>query len=77
MDGGGDRMEAVYSHLTITRPGGEEHRPSQYALRAYDLDQWRGLIGRSALREVAVLEQDGTACEATAPGYSLWVLAAR
>jgi len=73
-DPDGDRMEQVYSHLTIERPRGEEHRPSHYALRAYDLDQWRTLIGRSALREVAVVDQEGEACEATAPGYSLWVL---
>ncbi|MEO1585182.1 MAG: class I SAM-dependent methyltransferase [Planctomycetota bacterium] len=73
----GDRMESVYSHLTITRPRGEEHRPSHYALRAYDLAEWRGLIDGSALRVIDVVEQDGEPCEATAPGYALWVLGSR
>lgn len=73
-DRDGDRMEQVYSHLTIARPRGEEHRPSHYALRAYDLDQWRSLIDRSALDVVAVVDLEGESCEATAPGYSLWVL---
>ncbi len=73
-DPDGDRMEQVFSHVTIDRPSGEEHRPSRYALRAYDLDQWRGLLGRSALREVAVVDASGVPCVATAPGYSLWVL---
>lgn len=76
-DADGDRMEQVYSHLTIERPRGEEHRPSHYALRAYDLEQWRALVAKSALREVAVVDQEGEPCEATAPGYSLWVLGRR
>ncbi len=73
----GDRMEQVYSHLTIERPSGEEHRPSHYGLRAYDLDQWRSLLDRSSLRVVGVADGAGEACEPTAPGYSLWVLGRR
>ena len=73
----GDRMESVYSHLTVDRPRGEEHIPSSYALRAYDLEQWRAVIERSALRVVGVVDAAGEPCEPTAPGYAIWVLGRR
>ncbi|MEM1072331.1 MAG: class I SAM-dependent methyltransferase [Planctomycetota bacterium] len=74
LDPMGDRREQVYSHVTVTRPSGETHQPSNYWLRAYDLDQWRDVIDRSCLTVRGVVDAEGVPCEPTAPGYAIWVL---
>lgn len=76
-DRGGDRVESVYSHLTVQRPGGEEHIPSSYGLRAYDLEQWQGLIARSAMEVAAVTDAFGRPAEPPRLGYGVWVLRPR
>lgn len=43
------RRESVISHLTVSRPRGDEHRDDAYDLRTYDTGQWRRLVRRSAL----------------------------
>ncbi len=43
------RIETAISHLTVTRPSGEEHYDDAYDLRTYDASQWRKLIARSGL----------------------------
>ncbi|HED54137.1 MAG TPA: class I SAM-dependent methyltransferase [Phycisphaerales bacterium] len=73
-DRDGDRLEQIYSHLTVSRPSGKTEIPSCYALRAYDEAQWRRAIDRSPLRVIETLDQSGHACRPEAPGYALWVL---
>lgn len=72
---GGTRVERVYSHLMITRPGGVEHRDSSYGLRTYDLDQWLGLVERSPLRLTGVADAWGDEAVAADATYRLYVLA--
>ncbi|MFI4871688.1 MAG: class I SAM-dependent methyltransferase [Phycisphaerales bacterium JB061] len=72
-----DRSEQIYSHLTVTRPSGEEHIPSSYTLRTYNESQWRDVIDRSALRVLGVVDMLGEPAEPEEPGYAIWVLAPR
>ncbi len=72
-----DRAEQIYSHLTVTRPSGEEHIPSSYTLRTYNESQWRDVIDRSALRVLGVVDMLGEPAEPEEPGYAIWVLAPR
>ena len=53
------RMETVISHVQVDRPGGRDYLDSTYQLRSYDLDQWKGLIGRSPLRRVGAIDDLG------------------
>jgi SAM-dependent methyltransferase len=71
------RDERVVSHLSIRTPAGEEHRTSSYSLRTYDLAQWRGLVGRSALRIHAAVDGDGALIDPAEPGYAVFLLSAR
>ena len=71
---GGNRLERVISHLTITRPRGEEHRDSTYALRTYDLAQWQSLLRRSPFEVRVVLGDDGVEIAPPRIGYAIWVL---
>lgn len=71
---GGNRLERVISHLTITRPRGEEHRDSTYALRTYDLTQWQSLLRRSPFEVRVVLGDDGVEIAPPRIGYAIWVL---
>lgn len=73
----GDRSEQIYSHLTVTRPSGEEHIPSSYTLRTYNEKQWRDIIERSPLRVIGIVDQLGEPTEPEEPGYAIWVLAPR
>lgn len=44
------RIETAVSHLTVTRPRGQEHVDDHYNLRTYDTHQWRELIAQSVLQ---------------------------
>lgn len=55
------RMEQVFSHLQVDRPSGRDYFDSNYELRSYDLDQWRGLVRRSPLRRVGAIDDLGNA----------------
>ena len=70
----GDRLEQIYSHLTISRPSGTTEIPSSYALRTYDEAQWRRVLEQSPLRVIQTLDQSGQPCIPEAPGYALWIL---
>lgn len=74
---GGNRLERVISHLTITRPRGEEHQDSAYSLRTYDLQQWHALLRRSPFETRIVLGDDGTEIPPPKLGYAIWLLAQR
>lgn len=70
------RSERVISHLIVSRRGmPDEHVDSVYSLRSYNLAQWRELVRRSALREVAVADSSGAPATPSEPGYYLFVLA--
>lgn len=43
------RLETVISHLTVTRPRGEEHFDDHYDLRTYSEEEWAALIAGSEL----------------------------
>lgn len=76
-DGAGERMELVYSHMSVTTPSGEREISSSYRLRTYSLRQWREIIGRSALRVVGFADMLGAPDEPEEPGYGLWALGHR
>jgi len=71
------RSELVVSHLTITRRGRTEHRDAAYRLRTYSLSQWLGVIARSPLRTLAVVDEQGDDAFAHEPGYAIFVLGKR
>lgn len=74
---GGNRLERVISHLTITRPRGEEHKDSAYSLRTYDLHQWQALLHRSPFKVHTVVGDDGVEIPPPKIGYAIWVLGLR
>lgn len=71
------RWERVVSHLTITRPGGEEVRESSYRLRTYSLQEWTELIDQSALRLAGAADIDGMSFPPPTMGYAHFMLASR
>ncbi len=73
----GDRLEMVYSTITVTRPSGEQVISSSYPLRTYSLAQWKKAIDRSALKIIGFTDVLGDPDEPEEPGYGLWVLARR
>ncbi len=48
---------------------------SVYELRSYSREQWRALIGRSAMRVVGVVDEDGREMDEPVFGYAVYVLA--
>lgn len=74
---GGTRVERVISYITVTTPSADRTLESTYALRTYDLVQWRDLIDRSAMRIAAVTDQDGHDAEETQLGYRFFILRPR
>ena len=76
-NGAGERMELVYSHMTVTTPKGEREISSSYRLRTYSLKQWKSVIGRSALQSVGFADMLGDKAKPEEPGYGLWALAPR
>lgn len=71
------RTERVFSHLIVTRGSRVEHHDSAYGLRCYSGEQWRRLIGRSALELLAVVDEWGEPLEPGAFGYAVYVLRPR
>jgi SAM-dependent methyltransferase len=71
------RSERVISHLRVSRPRGEEHIRSTYALRCYSRGQWRRLLGRSALRLLEVVNEVGEQIDPAEAGYGIYVLGRR
>lgn len=77
--GNAARAERVVSHLTVTQGRGAapEHIDSVYSLRSYDLEQWRGVVGKTDLVELGAAAGTGEEANAAAPGYYLFVLGRR
>jgi SAM-dependent methyltransferase len=69
-----DRTERVVSHLAIDERGKPRGLDSSYTLRAYSRDEWLGLIGRSAMRLVATVDEDAGDLEPPVLGYAIYVL---
>jgi SAM-dependent methyltransferase len=68
------RAERVISHLTVTRGGEVEHIDSSYALRGYNLEQWRGLVASAGWSIAGVADAAGRPAIAREPGYFVFVL---
>jgi SAM-dependent methyltransferase len=75
--GYGERFEQVVSHLTVTRPSGEKHYDSRYALRTYSHKQWQRLLANSAFELTAMVDEDGRDITISEPGYGIWILSRR
>jgi len=73
----GARRERVHSHLVVTRPSGERHLDSRYELRTYNMEQWENLIARSAMREVACVDELGDDADRPRMGYRVFILRPR
>jgi hypothetical protein len=69
-----ERVERVFSHLTVERGEREEHYDSAYGLRSYSLEEWRAVIGRSGFEVLGVVDEEGEDWEAGETGYRVWVL---
>lgn len=68
------RRERVISHVTISRPRGDEHVDSAYDLRSYDERQWRRVIDASPLRLIATVDEHARDIDPAPMGYAIWVL---
>lgn len=73
----GNRIEKVISHLTVTRPRGTEHFDDSYDLRTFTHDQWRDLIGSSALGHLGSFDAKGRPTDRSDLPYQLEVLGLR
>ncbi len=69
-----DRIETAISHLTVSRPRGEDHFDDSYGLRTYDKDQWLELVGRSPLKHAGSFDGWGVALGQRVLPYQLEVL---
>lgn len=70
----GERLERVISHLEAERPGGTEHFDDAYTLRAYTPEQWRELVGASALELHGVVNERGEPIDPPMVGYGVYLL---
>lgn len=70
----GERIERVYSHLTVERPRGTEHHDSAYGLRSYSLSEWLDAIAASDLELAGVVDESGEDCDPVECGYRIYVL---
>lgn len=70
-----DRVEQVISHIRVETPTHERHDDSTYELRMYSSSQWLDLIAASAMKLVAVVDEEGRDFEPPPSSYGLWVLA--
>lgn len=68
------RTERVISHLTIRHGREESHRDSTYALRGYNLAQWRKLTADAGWRIAGVTDGAGAEARPAEPGYFIFVL---
>jgi SAM-dependent methyltransferase len=71
------RIETAISHLTVTRPSGEEHYDDRYDLRTYDRRQWRNLVAKSGLRHAGSFDAWGKDLGDRTLPYQLEVLISR
>lgn len=78
------RRERVINHLTVVTPRFEKHLDNTYDLRSYSGAQWVGLLERSALEPVAVVDEGGEEMGTVREwgregmsGYGIWVLRGR
>jgi len=51
--------EKVISHLTVTRPGGQDHFDDSYDLHCFDREQWRRVLRRAGVAHVASCDSAG------------------
>ena len=72
----GSRRERVISHIVVRTRSGERAFDSVYDLRSYSREQWRALVGRSAMRVVSIVDEDGRDMDEPVFGYAVYVLAA-
>jgi len=68
------RRERVISHLTVSRPRGEDHFDDAYDLHCCDRAQWRRVLRRSPATWVASCDALGQPLIDPAPSYQLEVL---
>ena len=68
------RRERVISHLTVSRPRGEEHVDSVYDLRSYDERQWRRVIDDAPLTLLGTVDEHARDLEPAPMSYAVWVL---
>ncbi len=68
------RIETAISHLTVTRPRGEDHFDDSYGLRTYDKNQWLELVGRSRLNHGGSFDAWGKELKQRVLPYQLEVL---
>ncbi len=68
------RIETAISHLTVTRPRGEDHFDDSYGLRTYDKNQWLELVNRSPLKHGGSFDSWGKALKQRISPYQLEVL---
>ncbi len=68
------RIETAISHLTVTRPRGEEHFDDAYDLRTYDSVQWQKLMAKSKLKQIGSFDAAGQPLENRSLPYQLEVL---
>ncbi len=71
----GNRRERVISHIDVETARGSRSIDSAYELRSYSREQWRRLIGRSAMRVVGIVDEDGREMDEPVFGYAVYVLA--
>ncbi len=68
------RSEKVISHLTVSRPRGEEHFDATYDLHCFDEKQWRRLLRRTGVARLASCDATGRPLAGRILPYQLEVL---
>lgn len=68
------RSETVISHLTVSRPRGEEHFDSHYSLHCCDERQWRQVLGKAGVSHLASCDWHGQPQTGRGLSYQLEVL---
>lgn len=68
------RRETVISHLTVTRPRGEEHFDDTYDLHCCDERQWRRVLQQAQAERVASCDATGRELAGRIVPYQLEVL---
>lgn len=68
------RCETVLSHLTVSRPRGQEHLDSRYDLHCWDDKQWRRLLRRAGVSRLTSCDGRGRPLGERILPYQLEVL---
>ena len=68
------RHERVISHLTVSRPRGEEHFDDAYDLHCCNHSQWQNLLRKASVTWLASCDAYGQPLVDQAPSYQLEVL---